>query len=835
MTVLSVGGIAIIGYNTGQSDGSGQPATADSLSFVLLQQIDAGTQIFFTDRSWNGSSFGAAGGGEGTFTYTAASNLAAGTVVTLSAAQLGGAGITLDENGDNLYVYQGSDANTPTTFLNALDFADGNTNFGASLVNTGLTNGLNAVALDLDSGAFSGPATLQQNYLANGTGLVQAISDFNNWAGDNRGTFNAMVQPAQTNFLVSPDIQIWGATAGGSGDGIVGIGADSTTGGLGVGINQVRYYNSDGDESQAFLDLTFAPRDLVIDTVHGKFFLADSDLAGHNRILQGNLSDLLGSPGTIPTVTVLYSDATSGVNSQIRNLVIDPDSGQVFFSHGSTTSIQRVSYDTAGQTPVTLVNLGASNPNGNANNFVDDFVINFSTGDIYITSHRVVAAADGDIVSRNYLYKASGLTPSSSTTLSYSVMPFSPDDDDSGVITTPGEAFPRELGSLEGLALSADGNTLYFATATLLEDTDGDGGTGGGNGTAPAVRPGGIFSYSLTGNAAGTFTTIYTQTLDGSTGPQGLLDDFEIDTVSGRWYVNDTTGGTAQPGDEGIWTGLLSGGPATFFAGVNNINGMALDGFEINRAPTVSVSSLAGTYTETGGAGSGFGTPVLLVNGATVGDSDTTGLDDQMAGATVRISNGFQSGAAHQDRLTINGTTSGTTSGITYSYDSSTGVMTLTGATTFANYQTVLNLVAYSVSGDNPTNYGANTNRTIAWSVSDGLVSSDEQTTTVTVAGVNDTPVNTLPGSVPAVDEDAGLSITGISVLDADADPAGQNVTVTLDVDNGTLDILTDVAGGVTVGQVGGDNTSTISITATQNQINATLAAVNGQGSIINR
>ncbi len=832
-TNLAAGDVAVVGLNTGQSDSSGNPATVDTIYFVVLQAIAAGTVIYFTDRSWNGTAFGAAGGGEGTFTYTApGGGIAAGTVITITSAQLSAAGMTLSNTGDNLYVFQGTDANTPTTFLYAVDFADGNTVFNASLTNTGLTNGVNALAVDLDSGAYSGPTTQADSYLKNGTNLVTAISDPNNWYGDNRDSVNALVQPSQQHFLVSPDIQIWGAAAGG-GDGIIRIDADATGGGLGVELNQVRIYTSDGDEGAAFQNLFVAPRDIVIDTVHGKFFVADSDLAGTNRILQGNLSDLLGSPGTVPTVTVLYTDATSGVNSQIRNLVLDPEHGYVYFSHAVNNAVQRVNYDTAGQTPSTIVNLGTSsgNPNGTTNNFVDDFVYDPVHDTIYITSHRVTAAADGDVISRNYIYKVTGVSGFSGTTFTFTggnvtVLPFNPDDAASGVLFTPGEAFPREFGSLEGIAISPDGNTIYFATGTILEDTDGDGGTGGGSGTAPVIRYGGIFSYSLTGNAAGNFTVIYQQ--NGSTGPLGLLDELEIDFTSGRYYVADTTGGTAQPGDEGIWTGLLSGGTPVRLSTVANINGLLLDGFQINRAPTLTVTNSAGTYTETAGASSGFGTGVALISGSIAGDTDTTNLSAQLAGAVVRISSGFLSGAGHQDQLTINGTTSGTTNGVTYSYDSTTGVMTLTGQTTFANYQTVLNLVRYNVSGDNPTAYGTDTTRTFSWSVSDGLVSSDEQSSTVTVTGVNDAPINTTGGTATGAEDAASIAITGISVSDADADPASQNVTVTLSVAHGTLDIATNVSGGVTAGQVSGDTTGTITITATQNQINATLAAGSG-------
>lgn len=821
-STLSAGNVAVIGFNTAQSDGSGQPATTNAIQFVLLAPIGSGTQIFFTDRSWNGTAFAAASGGEGTFTYTAGADLPAGTVITITSAQLLAAGIDLEEAGEALYVFQGTNANTPTTFLTAVEFGDNGT-FNGSLVNTGLVVGQTALAIDADSGAYHGPTTIQHNALANpGQSLLQAIMDANNWATDNRDTFNAKGQIPADVLLNAPDFQIWGATSGGSGDGVVGVSGDSTFSGGTIGFNQVRIYNSDGDESVTYQNLHFAPRDLVIDTVHGLYFMADSDLAGNNRILQGNLADLIGNPGGTPTLTVLYSDATSGTNSQLRNLVIDPDSQQVFFSHGSTTSIQRVNYNTAGQTPVTLVNLGAGNPNGNANNFVDDFAINFATGQIFISSHRVLAADGGDLVSRNYIYVASGLTPGSAGPLAYSVLPFSPDDDDSGILTIPGEGFPQELGSLEGIELSPDGNTLYFLTASILYDHDGDGDT-----TDEQVIPGGLFSYALTGNAAGAYTTIWQQTFGGA-GPQGLLDELEIDFVTGHYYISDTTAGTAQAGDEGIWRGSLGGGSPTLFETIANANGGSIDGFEVYRAPTLTVTSSASTYTETAGAASGFNTEVAVISASTAADVDTTGLDDQLAGAVVRISSGFQSGATHQDRLQINGATSGTIagSGIAFSYDSTTGIMTLTGPATFAEYQAALVLVRYAVSGDNPTNYGADPTRTIAFSVSDGLMVSDEQAATVNITAVNDNPVNTIAADSGA--EDTSFAIDGISVFDVDANPATHDITVTLTVARGTLTVNTGVSGGLTAGDITGNGTASVTLVGTQNEINATLANATG-------
>ena len=53
-------------------------------------------------------------------------------------------------------------------------------------------------------------------------------------------------------------------------------------------------------------------------------------------------------------------------------------------------------------------------------------------------------------------------------------------------------------------------------------------------------------------------------------------------------------------------------------------------------------------------------------------------------------------------------------------------------------------------------------------------------------------------------------------------------MTVTLAVADGTLTIRTDVAGGIVAGDVTGNGTDCITVTGTQNEINATLANATG-------
>ena len=120
---------------------------------------------------------------------------------------------------------------------------------------------------------------------------------------------------------------------------------------------------------------------------------------------------------------------------------------------------------------------------------------------------------------------------------------------------------------------------------------------------------------------------------------------------------------------------------------------------------------------------------MTLSPAATVSDVD----NQTLASATVSISSGFFAGDV------LAATTAGTS--ITASYNAATGVLTLTGTDTLAHYQQVLDSVTYASTSDNPTNFGADTSRTITWVVNDGTLNSSTATTTVSITGGDDAPV----------------------------------------------------------------------------------------------
>lgn len=152
---LSAGDIAFADFNSDDPD---------SWTFVLLRDISAGTQINFTDNGWF-----AAGGfraSEGTISWTAGSNLTAGTEITIdgliastgSVANVSGS-LLLSTSGDQIFAYQGP-ASAPV-FLSGINF-DGTgwaadaTNANNSALPSTLTNGVNAISVgETDNGAYN--------------------------------------------------------------------------------------------------------------------------------------------------------------------------------------------------------------------------------------------------------------------------------------------------------------------------------------------------------------------------------------------------------------------------------------------------------------------------------------------------------------------------------------------------------------------------------------------------------------------------------------------------------------------------------------------------------
>src|SRR5262249_52502602 len=144
--------------------------------------------------------------------------------------------------------------------------------------------------------------------------------------------------------------------------------------------------------------------------------------------------------------------------------------------------------------------------------------------------------------------------------------------------------------------------------------------------------------------------------------------------------------------------------------------------------------------------------------------------------------------------------------GITGSYNAGTGVLTLSGTATVAQYQTALESVTYLNSSDNPS--GAT--RTISYQVDDGSASnhaSNIVTTTVAVTPVNDAPTAAAPASYSAT-EQVAVSLKSASLSVSDVDGGSGNETLTLSVGEGTL----TAAAGNSGATVSGSGSSSLTI-----------------------
>ncbi len=235
-------------------------------------------------------------------------------------------------------------------------------------------------------------------------------------------------------------------------------------------------------------------------------------------------------------------------------------------------------------------------------------------------------------------------------------------------------------------------------------------------------------------------------------------------------------------------------------------------------APVVALTAGANTFAENAAA--------LAIDPAlTVTDSDSATL----ASATVRITTNF---SAAQDALaapTLQGN-------IAASYDSSTGILTLTsaGATaTLAQWQATLRAVTYRNSSDAPST----ATRTVTFTANDGDNASSTVSRSIALTAVNDAP--TLAGAtfaLAATDEDTASSgtlvsaiLAGVGRADADAS-ALSGLAITATTGNGTWQYSTNGTTWTSVGAVSTNAALLLSSTAriryTPDNDNAETAAL---------
>ncbi|MET0333980.1 MAG: hypothetical protein ABW190_06890, partial [Rhizobacter sp.] len=220
----------------------------------------------------------------------------------------------------------------------------------------------------------------------------------------------------------------------------------------------------------------------------------------------------------------------------------------------------------------------------------------------------------------------------------------------------------------------------------------------------------------------------------------------------------------------------------------------------------VTIAGLgAASFTENGSA-------VAVAPSATLADLD----DSTVAGLTVTISAGRTSG----DLLTVGADLTGT--GITVTaYDSSTGVLVLSGTASVADYQAALRSIVFTSSSENPA--GTSATRTLTWSttssfasrLTDGTVANDATAgTTVSSAGTSTINITAL-NDAPVIALDDGT----VSSADAPVFEQGSAPVFALRVDN--------TAGGITLTDPDlGDSIASASVQVSANRLSSDVLAI---------
>ncbi|MBV8980470.1 MAG: VCBS repeat-containing protein, partial [Acidimicrobiia bacterium] len=279
-------------------------------------------------------------------------------------------------------------------------------------------------------------------------------------------------------------------------------------------------------------------------------------------------------------------------------------------------------------------------------------------------------------------------------------------------------------------------------------------------------------------NITPTFTGNGTVTFSGS----DTLADYQsaLQLVTYQGGENPTDFGS-DPTRTVTWT--LNDGQASFATGTFT---STIDVTRVNDAPTLAVASSA-SWTEEGAN-------ATLAPGAAVTDVD----DLTLTGATVQIA----SGGLPADQLEVFDTTLGTaqTSGIysgtnvTYSYNSTTQTLALSGTDTITDYNQVLDHVVFT-SGENPTNFGSDLTRLVTWQVNDGggtanngVQLSSLVTTTVSVTNVNDPPTLSLGTTTAQWTEEQSPAATTLSPTVTVTDPDNLDlVSATVSITGGAF------------------------------------------------
>ena len=417
------------------------------------------------------------------------------------------------------------------------------------------------------------------------------------------------------------------------------------------------------------------PQGIAIDPAGGHYFVVDqSGGIGNtqNVIIEGNINGS-GTP------SIIYTSGNSGADA-IVGLTFNQQTDKLYFavtdanfpSGGTDTGIYSISATGVGTRPATeLVNLasGAQAPNAIAIDTADNLLF-FTNG-----------------------FNVNGFTSSVETVEVANLT--------TGTIINSALATYSVSGTQQpyGIAVDPTNHALYWTT---IDQNN--------NGNNEIFRA----NYSI-GTSVSLFGQLTLATLSAHDMPLGIA----LDVPAGVFYVNTKNGSTGTT-QATIEAGSLTtpGTPTTVLTLPPAGSSPTRTGFlTVETQPSLGTN---GTVSAVEGQGA-----VILDSTVTLSNAD--GLN--LASATVAIATGFTSG----DTLSFEGGASNHTFAdgdtIGAAYNASTGVLTLSGDASAADYQSALVTVAFRTTSTSTTD----ASRGIDWTVTDGLVISPTTTSTVNV------------------------------------------------------------------------------------------------------
>ena len=202
----------------------------------------------------------------------------------------------------------------------------------------------------------------------------------------------------------------------------------------------------------------------------------------------------------------------------------------------------------------------------------------------------------------------------------------------------------------------------------------------------------------------------------------------------------------------------------------SNIVSRDIDFTAVNDAPTLAnIEAVPASYTEGGSA-------VGITANLSLADLDDTNIES----AVVSISNNF---AAGEDELIFTDQ-----SGIGGSFDAATGILTLTGSASVADYQAALTTITYNNTSANPSTL----TRSVSFEINDGELNSNILSRDIELVAANDAPVLSAIEAAPAsyTENDAPLAITGSTTVSDIDDTNIESAVVSISSNFSADDVL---------------------------------------------